>query len=373
MFFISNVNIIAEHLHLSTISVPDIALPIGISFYVFQIISYLIDVFRKEVRAQNNLFLLATYVSLFPQLIAGPIVRYQTIENDLKNRATDLNNVFIGTRRFVLGLAKKVLIADQVALIADKIFDTNIETVPCLFAWLGVLAYTLQIYFDFSAYSDMAIGLGKIFNFNFLENFNYPYSAKNIQDFWRRWHISLSTWFRDYLYIPLGGNRKGNIRTFLNCYIVFGLCGLWHGASWNFVLWGLYHGTGLMLERLGLNSLLAKLPQFLANLYVWLFVIIGWVFFRAADLSHAWTFLQIMFTGNAKAPLNTFVTATDFLTYSNILALFVGIILSYPIFGKKYEKFRQSAMETLLIFLLFLVSFIFATTSTFSPFIYFRF
>ena len=373
MFFLQNFNFLLTELHQTPVDVPQITLPIGISFYVFQIMSYLIDVYRKEVRAQPNLFLLATYVSLFPQLVAGPIVRYQTIAEDLENRKTQPDNIFIGLRRFVIGLAKKVLIADQVAFIADKVFDAPVASVPCAFAWLGALAYTLQIYFDFSAYSDMAIGLGRIFNFRFLENFNYPYSAHSVQEFWRRWHISLSTWFRDYLYIPLGGSRKGKARTYLNCYIVFGLCGLWHGASWNFVLWGLYHGTGLMLERVGLSKLLERLPALFSNLYVWLFAIIGWVMFRAADMTHAGQFLKIMFCGNPRAPLNTFYTATEFLTYSNLLVMLLGIVLSYPVFGGKYKRFKFSPAEAGLIFVLFVIAYVFAMTSTFSPFIYFRF
>ena len=373
MFFLQNFNLLLSDLHRPMLDVPQIALPIGISFYVFQIMSYLIDVYRKEVKAQPNLFLLATYVSLFPQLVAGPIVRYQTIAEDLENRKTQPDNIFIGMRRFVIGLAKKVLVADQVAFIADKVFDAPVASVPCAFAWLGALAYTLQIYFDFSAYSDMAIGLGRIFNFRFLENFNYPYSAHSVQEFWRRWHISLSTWFRDYLYIPLGGSRKGKWRTYLNCYIVFGLCGLWHGASWNFVVWGLYHGTGLMVERIGLSKLLERLPSALSNLYVWLFAVIGWVMFRATDLTHAGQFLKIMFLGNPSAPLNTFYTATEFLTYSNLLIMLLGIVLSYPIFNGRYKRFKFSPAETALVFALFAVAYVFAMTSTFSPFIYFRF
>lgn len=373
MFLLGNANILLENFNFSPLPIPQIALPIGISFYIFQIISYLIDVYRREIKAQDNFFLLATYMSLFPQLVAGPIVRYQTIEEDLQNRKTSLGNVFIGLRRFVIGLAKKVLIADQVAVIADAVFDVPATRVPCVFAWFGALAYALQIYYDFSAYSDMAIGLGRIFNFRFLENFNYPYSARSIQEFWRRWHISLSSWFRDYLYIPLGGNKKGRIRTYLNCYIVFGLCGLWHGASWNFFLWGLYHGTGLTIEKIGLGNKVAKLPKPLANLYVWFFVIVGWVLFRAVDLSQALALLKIMFFGNSAATTDSFYSAAFFLTYSNIWLMLLSIILSYPIFGDRYEKFKFTPLETLLVFILFVIAYVFAVTSTFSPFIYFRF
>ena len=383
MFFLGNMNLVLETLNFAPTDIPYIALPIGISFYVFQIMSYLIDVYRKQVPSQKSLVTLATYVSLFPQLIAGPIVRYQTIEEDLHNRKINLDNVFIGSRRFVIGLAKKVLIADQIAVIADKVFGSAVATVPTVFAWVGILAYTLQIFFDFSAYSDMAIGLGRIFNFRFLENFNYPYCAKTIKDFWRRWHISLSSWFRDYLYIPLGGNRKGKLRTYLNMYIVFGLCGWWHGATWSFIVWGLYHGTWLVLERgvwgkclekiQKLNLPKVKIGDILLNVYTWLIVMIGWVFFRAENLTHAKDYLKIMFTGNPNAPVNSFYAATDFLTYSNLWVIIIGLILSYPVFNGKYEKFRYSKSESILLRVLFIVTFVFAMTSTFSPFIYFRF
>ena len=378
MFLLENINLLAPYLHFKLFTIPQIALPIGISFYVFQILSYLIDVYRREVSAQRNFISLATYVSLFPQLVAGPIVRYQTIVEDLQNRITVPENVFIGLRRFVIGLAKKVLIADQMAFIADKIFDTPAATVPCAFVWVGAVAYTLQIFYDFSGYSDMAIGLGRVFNFRFLENFNYPYCAQSIKDFWRRWHISLSSWLRDYLYIPLGGNRKGKFRTYINMYIVFGLCGLWHGATWNFAVWGLYHGTGLVAERLALGKLWEKIGLYrigrcLLNLYVLLFAVVGWVIFRADDLPTAGKFIKIMFCGNPQAPLSSFYPATEFLTYGNLWAALVGIICSYPIFGGRYDKFRYSATETALITILFVITYLFAMTSTFSPFIYFRF
>lgn len=378
MFFLKNTNIVLETLNFAPITIPEIALPIGISFYSFQVISYLVDVYRKEVPAQKNLILLATYVSLFPQLIAGPIVRYQTIEKDLSNRHNTLDNFFIGLRRFVIGLAKKVLIADQMAFIADEIFASPVSNIPCVFAWVGAFSYTLQIFYDFSGYSDMAIGLGRIFNFRFLENFNYPYSAQSIKDFWRRWHISLSSWFKDYLYIPLGGNRKGQIRTNINMFIVFCLCGWWHGASWNFIVWGLYHGIGLVVERGVFEKIISKLKKhnignILLNIYVWLFVVVGWVFFRASDLSFAMKFLRIMFTGNNEFPLNSFYVATNFLTYSNLWVFIIGILFSYPIFEKISQKIRYSKIESFLLIILFIVAYVFAMTSTFSPFIYFRF
>jgi len=373
MFFLDNINLLSNTFSFEPIKIPYIALPIGISFYVFQILSYLIDVYRKIVPSQEKLSSLAVYISLFPQLVAGPIVRYETIERDLHNRNTNIENIYIGTRRFILGLAKKVLIADNMAVIADKIFDAPVESVPCGFAWLGAIAYTLQIFYDFSGYSDMAIGIGRIFNFHFLENFNYPYSANSIQEFWRRWHISLSSWFKDYLYIPLGGNRKGKARTVINNYIVFGLCGLWHGASWNFFIWGLYHGTMLMLERLGLSNCIKKIPRIFSNLYVWLFAIIGWVVFRTTNIDHAKEFLKIMFTGNNASSFFSFYTAIDFISYSNFLLLIIGILFSYPIFENKYKKIKFLTIDTIILVSLFIVTYVFAMTSTFSPFIYFRF
>ena len=374
-FFIENINILMDKLSISSFIDPKIALPIGISFYVFQIISYLVDVYRGEVAPQKSLISLTTYISMFPQLIAGPIVRYQTIAEDLPNRATNFDNVYYGLKRFVIGLAKKVLIADQMAFIADTIFNSPVEQLPCIFAWVGALCYTLQIFYDFSGYSDMAIGLGRIFNFRFLENFEHPYSSFSIKEFWRRWHISLSTWLKDYLYIPLGGNRKGKIRTVINSYIVFALCGLWHGATWNFVVWGLYHGTGLVVEKIGLGKFLEKLPKLLSNLYVWLFVVIGWVIFRAETLAQSIAYLKIMFFGNSHVSIDSFYPATSFLTYSNCLIFFIGILFSYPI-AKSLPKKRNYVLRqcsTICLLLLFVATYVFALTSTFSPFIYFRF
>ena len=248
-FTIGNMNALLSCFSLPELPLFNISLPIGISFYCFQAMSYTIDVYRKEVEAQYSLARLALYISLFPQLVAGPIVRYSTICNELNDRSLQLDNVYEGLVRFCIGLAKKVFIADSMGYVADQIFVEQVGTIPQLWAWVGCIAYTLQIYYDFSAYSDMAIGLGRVFNFHFLENFDFPYSATSIKDFWRRWHISLSSWLRDYLYIPLGGNRISAVRTYLNQFIVFFLCGLWHGASWNFAVWGVWHGSGLILER----------------------------------------------------------------------------------------------------------------------------
>ena len=259
-FTIININ----RLFSSNINSLNLLLPIGISFYTFQAMSYVIDVYKKKVKVQKNIITMGTYVALFPQLIAGPIVRYKDIEKQLSNRTINLNKVSDGIRRFIIGLGKKVIIANNVAVIVDTIFDGNIQNTGALVLIIGTIAYALQIYFDFSGYSDMAIGLGKILGFDFLENFNYPYISKSITEFWRRWHISLSSWFRDYVYIPLGGNRVSKIKWIRNIFIVWFLTGLWHGASWNFILWGLYFAVILLLEKLVLSKYLDKLPSFIS-------------------------------------------------------------------------------------------------------------
>lgn len=279
----------------SSLPVPAIALPIGISFFTFQALSYVIDVYRGTVEAQRNYFYVLLYISFFPQLIAGPIVKYRDIQEMIVDRRQDITNIAHGFRRFICGLAKKVLIADTMGQVVDVMFSTPIPELCVLTAWLGAIAYIFQIYYDFSGYSDMALGLGMMFGFKFKENFNYPYSALNIQDFWRRWHISLSTWFKEYLYIPLGGNRKGRGRAVFNRLTVFFLCGLWHGASWTFVVWGLWHGLFLLVEEYVPG--LKRLPKFFGHLYTLLVVTIGFVLFRADSFSFALGYLGAMFFG----------------------------------------------------------------------------
>ena len=350
---------------------PEIALPIGISFYVFQIVSYLVDVYRRDVAAQRNPLKFMLYVSLFPQLIAGPIVRYSTIAEDIENRNADFENIVAGLRRFSIGLAKKVLVADAMASVADVIFAVPTVDIPCAYCWLGALAYTLQIYFDFSGYSDMAIGLGRVFNFRFLENFDHPYSACSVQEFWRRWHISLSTWFRDYLYIPLGGNRKGPLRTYANMFTVFLLCGLWHGAAWNFVAWGVYHGVGIVVERAGLGKLVKKAPRPLGNIYLMLFVVVGWVLFRAPDLGYAARYLVNMF-GGATAPFKSFVGVLQFACIDKFVFMVVGFVAAYDVFGRIARRVPETVRLAFgAVFFVFV--YVQAMTSGYSPFIYFRF
>ena len=280
-FLVANLNVALAAMGLDELTPPGIQLPIGISFYTFQAMSYVIDVYRGNARDQRNPLHFATYIALFPQLVAGPIVRYRDIAQQLLTRVISLPLFASGVARFIVGLAKKSLVADPLSLTADGLFATAPHDLTAGMAWLGLLAYTLQIYFDFSGYSDMAIGLGRMLGFRFLENFEHPYVARSITEFWRRWHISLSTWFRDYLYIPLGGNRTG--RTGRNLLLVFLLCGLWHGASWLFVAWGLWHGLFLVVERAGAGRWLRRMPAALRHLYTLAIVMGGWVLFRAPD------------------------------------------------------------------------------------------
>ena len=369
-FIVSNLLPVFNHFGVK-MEVPQVALPIGISFYVFQIISYMVDVRRGTVEVQRNPFKFMLYVSLFPQLIAGPIVRYATIAQDIENRTADFDNIVAGFRRFTIGLAKKVLIADVMAGAVDVIFAAKVETIPGFYCWLGAIMYTLQIYFDFSGYSDMAIGLGRVFNFRFLENFDHPYASCSVQEFWRRWHISLSSWFRDYLYIPLGGNRKGTVRTYLNLFIVFLLCGVWHGAAWNFVAWGVYHGVGLVVERAGFGKIVKRFPKVVGNLYLMLFVVIGWVLFRAPDLGYAGTYIGNMF-GGGDAAFRSFTPLIDFISLDKLVLMVVGIVASYPVFEPMVRRVPE-AVRLIFGVLLFAVAFMLAMTSAYSPFIYFRF
>lgn len=355
-----------------------IILPIGISFFTFQGISYLVDVYRKDTKAQLNLFHLGLYISFFPQLIAGPIVRYQDIAREIKQRSVDLDLFTEGVIRFIRGLAKKVIIANIAALIADQVFSLPGEEIAISTAWLGIFCYTVQIYFDFSGYSDMAIGLGKMFGFNFKENFNYPYISRSIQEFWRRWHISLSTWFRDYLYIPLGGNRKGLLRTYFNLIFVFFVTGLWHGASWNFIFWGLFHGFFLILERAKIFNT-EKWPVALRHIYVLGTVIVGWVFFRAETMAEAYGYLGSMF-GLTRGDN---VTAFVYVNAYSVTILMLAVVFSMPVrrFANTYAKnvlsifLKKSYRTATYIFyvILMVLTVIELAQSSYNPFIYFRF
>ena len=266
----------------------NIIMPIGISFFIFQAISYVFDVYKNEVPVQKNIYKLTLYISFFPQLIAGPIVKYHEVQKEIENRNESLNNIYLGLFRFSIGLGKKVLIANTLGEVVDKIFMLDIiNTIDYKIAWIGAICYSLQLYFDFSGYSDMAIGLGKVFGFKFLENFNYPYVSKSITEFWRRWHISLGTWFKEYLYIPLGGNRKSSIRTYINLFIVFLATGIWHGAKWTFVIWGLWHGIFIIIERkIKIEKYDKKFEIFIRHIYTLFIIITGWVLFRAENMSY---------------------------------------------------------------------------------------
>jgi alginate O-acetyltransferase complex protein AlgI len=377
-FLVENLNTLLQ----SHIPVPHIPLPIGISFFTFQALSYVIDVYRGEGMVQKNVFSLALYISFFPQLIAGPIVRYRDVDEQIRTRRVDYDQMMRGVRRFIVGLAKKVMLANVAGEVADQIFNVPVAKWSCGMSWLAVGSYSLQIYFDFSGYSDMAIGLGRMFGFEFLENFQYPYISKSIREFWRRWHISLSTWFRDYLYVPLGGSRRGSPRLYLNQLIVFFLCGLWHGASWNFVVWGLWHGAFLSLERMGLGNLMEKGLKPIRHVYTLGVVLVGWVFFRAATLPEAWRILRTLFGGLSAsgAELNAYLYVTPLW----LIAAGVGVIACTPmpkiIWGKidqacRTPRRRMSwSLATLAGLLgMLLYSAVSVAASAYNPFIYFRF
>ena len=354
--------------------IPAIALPIGISFFTFQIMSYLIDVYKKTVPFQRNVADLALYVMLFPQLIAGPIVRYSDVEREIGRRRTGLKDAYEGAFRFMVGFIKKILLANAVGKAADLAFVLEPGR-GALYAWIGVICYGLQIYLDFWAYSDMAIGLGRIFGFHFLENFNDPYISKSISEFWRRWHISLSTWFRDYVYIPLGGSREGLWKNCRNYLVVFALTGIWHGASWNFLLWGLYFAAFLILEKLWLRAVLERLPALLRHVYVLLVVGIGWVLFRADTMAAAAGFLGDMFSltlmGTHERELAELLCGGKFL-----LQFAVSVLFCTPVFTKLHDALEERRLGGIgdgIVLLLFMLAVCEMMASGYNPFIYFRF
>lgn len=345
----------------------DIALPIGISFYTFQAMSYVIDVWRGENKAQKNLWNLALYISFFPQLIAGPIVKYHDIERQLTDRKTDLSGFCYGIKRFCYGLGKKVIISNSMALAADQIYGLPFEHIGTALAWWAVGLYTLQIYFDFSGYSDMAIGLGRMFGFRFMENFNYPYLSKSVTEFWRRWHISLSTWFREYVYIPLGGNRKGKNRTYVNLFIVFCLTGLWHGASLNFVFWGIYYGILIVLERIT-----GKKPGWLGTMFL---VVIGWLMFRVTSMGGILILLKNMFI-----PCTGMYPIQLYITKKTVALAAAGILLCGPLQAafpglkaRLYDEEKIGILDIAAMIGILGYSMLLLISSTYNPFIYFRF
>ena len=385
-FIVENFNAILARFNISGVELDEIHLPIGISFFTFQAMSYIIDIYRGESKVQKNPINLGLYISLFPQLIAGPIVRYHDIARQISKRTTAISDFASGAERFIFGLAKKVLIANPMGEMADQIFGLPVDQLSPLTAWLGITCYTLQIYFDFSGYSDMAIGLGRLFGFRFLENFNYPYISRSIREFWRRWHISLSTWFRDYLYFPLGGSRHGKLRTGRNLLIVFLLCGFWHGASWNFMIWGLLHGSLLVLERGTPGRLLTAAPVYLQHAYVIFMVMNAWVFFRIEELPEAINYLTVLYGGAQTQSVHPIILLH--LDTAFLLSMIAGILLAFPVYPVLSRKLdiltnkgtSMSVRKGLVYSTKFIIvsgiliySFSFIAIGSYNPFIYFRF
>ena len=374
-FIIGTINSVAG-LSLPMLSIP---LPIGISFFTFQTMSYVIDMYKGATKVQKNWVNYGTYVSMFPQLIAGPIVQYKTIAEQMEHRKENASDFAEGIHRFLLGMGKKVLLANTIGLLCDAVMALEITQVPVLTAWLGAIAYTFQIYFDFSGYSDMAIGLGKMFGFHFLENFNYPYISRSITEFWRRWHISLSSWFKEYVYIPLGGNRRGVLLQARNILVVWMLTGIWHGASWNYVLWGVYYGILLMLEKFLLKPVLKHLPGVLQIVYTMVLVIFGWVLFKCEDLSYCFSYLKAMVGGFHAG----WIGRESMYLLRNYGALLVILLFGCTMIPKKIGhritgKFGKTSWIGLVLRIvwyggIFLISLAYLVDATYNPFLYFRF
>ncbi|MHC1684335.1 MAG: MBOAT family protein [Clostridiaceae bacterium] len=372
-FFITNINLIfgSEVIHYR-----DIVLPIGISFFTFQIISYIVDVYRGVSVVEKNPVKLALYVSFFPELLSGPIIKYHDISEQLTSRKLDHSKAAYGIKRFIYGLAKKMIIANTLASCVDSILEIPSYEMGTTLAWAAVILYTLQIYFDFSGYSDMAIGLGKMFGFDFMENFNYPYLSASVQEFWRRWHISLSTWFKEYLYIPLGGNRKSTVRTYFNLFIVFFITGLWHGASFNFIIWGIFHGFFMILERLYLGNWLKKNKyKFVNHIYTMMVIMVGWMLFRVESLSQIKNMLKLMFIPTQGTYMIGQFVDTKVVCVSLIGILFCGVLQSKikSISTMIFNENKVYTMEAILQFGLLFICTMLIVTSTYTSFVYFKF
>ena len=376
-FLLTNINAVFG----TEIPLLNLALPIGISFYTFQTMSYTVDVYRGDAKAQHNIISFGAYVALFPQLIAGPIVQFKTIADQLDNRRESFDDFSAGISRFMTGLGKKVLLANNAGIIWDTVLAYDLENLPVLSAWIGILAYSFQIYFDFSGYSDMAIGLGKMLGFHFLENFNYPYMSKSITEFWRRWHISLGSWFRDYVYIPLGGNRKGPARHIINICIVWFLTGLWHGANWNFILWGVYFGALLIIEKFFLLNLLKKLPAIVSHIYTLFFVVVSWAIFAIEDMSMLGKYLGAMFGASGSLADNT----SMYLLLTNAVLLVILAVASTPapkllaeklltkLGGKTNSALGGTVLKNVAFAAILIVSTAYLVDASYNPFLYFRF
>lgn len=351
----------------------NIIMPIGISFYTFQAISYLVDVYKGQVVAQKNFYKLALYITLFPQLIAGPIIKYHDISEQIDNRTTSFDKCAYGIKRFIIGLAKKIIFANSFGIIADTIFNTPVEYLDTTTAWLGGIAYTLQLFYDFSGYSDMAIGLCSIFGFKIPENFNYPYISKSITEFWRRWHISLSTWFKEYLYIPLGGNRVTKLRNYVNLGIVFLATGIWHGAAWTFVLWGIWHGIFIIFEKItGWHKVVKQgLVSGVQHIYTILIFVIGWVMFRADNVEYGLKYIKQMFSFNSH--VTPFYNINYFIKPIGILIFILAILCATPYIKKMLDKFQDTILEYVCLTGLFVFTVSVLAGASYNPFIYFRF
>ncbi|MEQ1637405.1 MAG: MBOAT family O-acyltransferase, partial [Methylococcales bacterium] len=379
-FIMDNINEFLSLVGQPIILISPVHLPLGISFFTFHGISYLVDIYRKESPVEHRFINAALYITLFPQLVAGPIIRYHDIAEQIKSRQHSLALFASGTERFIIGLAKKTVLANPLGEVADTVFNLPGNELHSGIAWLGLICYSLQIYFDFSGYSDMAIGLGRMLGFRFLENFNYPYIARSIQEFWRRWHISLSNWFRDYLYIPLGGNRVSPFRTYLNLNIVFFLCGLWHGASWNFIIWGMIHGCFLSLERTRFSILLEQSYAPVRHIYTLLVVMLAWVFFRCDDLQSATHYLAVMF--GISQPSGSLYNVDLLVNNEIIIALGIGLLVLTPIYpyfrninkaNVPFSGVNSNICVTAFYGILLILSLIKISAGTYNPFIYFRF
>lgn len=374
VFFIQSILGLFLYFGFIPFKIPEIWLPIGISFFTFQSISYLIDIYRGEIKAEKNFVNLGTYIALFPQLIAGPIVRYQSIMTEIKSRSTKLIDIVSGIKIFIIGLCAKTILANPVGKIADTVYSAQQEFFCLELAWLGAIAYAFQIYFDFAGYSTMAIGLGRSLGFTFPVNFNFPYISKSITEFWRRWHITLSSWFRDYLYIPLGGNRGGRNKTYRNLIMVFIATGFWHGANWTFLVWGLWHGFFLVAERhfRGASFQIGLLSAFCLRLYVLPVIIIGWVFFRSATIDEAVNYIIIMFNiNNIKCSPLFFEIFNNYNIFQILLCCFFCIPTCVNFVNNIITK--NSVLDTIVHIALFFLAIVFIASQDFNPFLYFRF
>lgn len=378
LFYFKYFNFVMENISSvigTNFSFLEVIMPIGISFYTFQALSYVIDVYYNKANVQKNIYKLALYITLFPQLVAGPIIKYHDVANQIDKRKITFNQFSYGIKRFIIGLAKKVLIANTMGAIADAIFAQPVYDFSTGVAWLGALAYTFQIFYDFSGYSDMAIGLGHMFGFKFLENFNYPYISKSITEFWRRWHISLSTWFKEYLYIPLGGNRISKYRTYLNLFIVFLATGIWHGAEWTFVIWGVWHGAFIIFERItNLHKRIGGIiSSILRHCYTILAFVIGWVIFRSDNITYATDYIKNMF---GLIPYKEIYSLPYYIDTTQIIIFITAIMLSMPIFSNFLnddKDTKATSFQNLWLLILFGLSWASISAGTYNPFIYFRF